>query len=164
MPKYKIKETDDIKVIVEPFTGTYWDRVDLEKRIKYGLDVCDDIVKDINKHVDSVRDIEINQEKLYEYTFYDEDGAKIECEEKSLIELCKEMAWQKGLLRNYWKVKWYMNNEKYSSDYANLSELLDCLASRDVYRIEGKLNDYQRILIDQAIELNDNELHIEFVE
>lgn len=156
----KLIDTEEIYVKVEP-KDYFWYRPSEDKEIESIKDQCDDIVKDIDRHVDGVGDTSVVVEQKYTfedyYTNYEAD---------TLQQLCEEMAIQRDLLdiNNRWEVTCFRNNEKHSSFEWELEELLYRIANNNVIKIKGRLNKYQKTLVDMAILLNDNELNIEFVE
>lgn len=158
--KAKLIDTEEIYVKVEP-TGFTWYRPEHDKRIEFAKEQCDDIIKEINRHVDSVGDTSIEVERKYTledvYTNYEAD---------TLQQLCEEMAIQRDLLdiNSRWEVTYFCNNKKYRSFEWDLEGLLYHVSNNNVVRIKGRLNTYQKTLIDMAILLNDNELNIEFEE
>lgn len=159
--KAKLIDTEEIYVKVIP-TGFTWYRPEYDKRIEFAKDQCDDIIKEINRRVNSVGDASIEVEQKYtledDYNTYETD---------TLQQLCEDMAIQRDLLdiNDRWEVSWVdNNNEKYSSVEWELEELLYRIANNNVIKITGKLNKHQRTLVDMAMLLNDNELNIEFHE
>lgn len=159
--KAKLIDTEEIYVKVTPI-GFTWYRPTYDERIEFVKDQCDDIVKEINRHIDGVGDASIEVEQKYtledDYNDYETD---------TLQQLCEEMAIQRDLLdiNDRWEVSWIdNNNERHSSVEWELGELLYRIANNNVIKITGRLNKYQRNLVDMAILLNDNELNIEFHE
>lgn len=158
--KAKLIDTEEIYVKVEP-KGFTWYRPEYDKRIEFAKDQCDDIIKEIDRHVDGVGDINIEVEQKYtledDYTNYETD---------TLQQLCEEMATQRDLLdiNSRWEVTYIRNNEKYRSTEWDLEGLLYHVSNNNVVKVKGRLNTYQRTLVDMAMLLNDNELNIEFEE
>lgn len=159
----KIKEilTDDIYVKVTP-RGSWFGSKD-EAEICESQ--CEDIEKQIKRHIDDIGNTRIV--RTYKYTYREDEYT--EYEEDSVVKLCKEIAYQRGLIskkedRTFRYFYLDSNNEKHSSDYDYFEDVLKGVINRNVIKIQGKLSDYQKILIDIAIELNDRELNIKFVE
>lgn len=159
--KVKLIDTNDIYVKVEPNTGNVRFN-DTEKEIEIIKDTCRDIIDSIDRHVDDVNYTSIDIKRIYE--FEDDYNAY---EADTLQQLCEDMAIQRDLLdiNDRWEVSWVdNNNEKHSSVEWELEELLYRIANNNVIKITGKLNKHQRILVDMAMLLNDDELNIEFHE
>ena len=159
--KAKLIDTNDIYVKVEPNIGNV--RLnDTEKEIEIIKDTCRNIINSIDRHVDDVNYTSIDIKRIYE--FEDDYGTY---EANTLQQLCEDMAIQRYLLdiNNRWEVFWVdNNNEKHSAIEWELEELLYRIANNNVIKIIGRLNKYQRTLVDMAMLLNDNKLNIDLEE
>lgn len=137
--KYGLVETGEDYVKVYPYSsqGYQYDEKDL-----YSIE------KDIENHIDNIGEVEIVQE--YDYHFKDEYADYFE---KSLIELCTSMAYQRDLLEefNSWTVWWLNKNKEKCSTYVNsLEELLEEVSKHKDIIISGNLTERQQILVDMA--------------
>lgn len=159
--KAKLIDTNDIYVKVEPNIGNV--RLnDTEKEIEIIKDTCRNIINSIDRHVDDVNYTSIDIKRIYK--FEDDYGTY---EANTLQQLCEDMAIQRYLLdiNNIWEVFWVdNNNKKHSTIEWELEELLYRIANNNVIKIIGRLNKYQRTLVDMAMLLNDNKLNIDLEE
>lgn len=158
----KIKEilTDDIYVKVTP-KGS-WFRSNNEAEICESQ--CEDMEKQINRHTDDVGSTEIV--RTYKYIYEEDEYTKHEG--NSLKELCEEIAYQRDLItydNDCFVVKYFDKDfRECTSKEWSFEGLLEHVVEKNIFCIIGKLSDYQKILIDIAIELNDRELNIQFKE
>lgn len=131
-------------------------REDLIKRIVHIYKVYEEL-----RYKLYVADATIEVENKYtyedEYSNYETD---------TFMQLCEEMAIQRDLIdiNNRWEITYMSNNESIDTVQWSFEDLLYMAANSNVIKISGRLNKYQKALLDMAILLNDNELNIEFVE